>query len=40
LFSLRHDQSIFDLLAAAERLLADTGDVVALCPRCGDQAQR
>ena len=40
LFSLRHDQSILALLAAAERLLADTGDAVALCPRFGEQAQR
>jgi ArsR family transcriptional regulator, cadmium/lead-responsive transcriptional repressor len=40
LFSLRHDQSILALLAAAERLLADTGDAVALRPRFGEQAQR
>jgi DNA-binding transcriptional ArsR family regulator len=40
LFSLRHDRSILALLAAAERLLADTGDAVALCPRYGEQAQR
>jgi DNA-binding transcriptional ArsR family regulator len=40
LFSLRHEQSILDLLAAAERLLAETGDAVALCPRYGGQAQR
>jgi DNA-binding transcriptional ArsR family regulator len=39
LFSLRHDRSILALLAAAERLLADTGDAVALCPRYGEQAQ-
>ena len=39
LFSLRHDQSILALLAAAERLLADTGDAVALCPRYGERAQ-
>jgi DNA-binding transcriptional ArsR family regulator len=40
LFSLRHDQSILKLLAAAEHLLADTGDAVALCPRYGEQAQQ
>ena len=40
LFSLRHDHSILALLAAAERLLAETGDAVALCPRYGEQAQR
>src|SRR5215212_9229609 len=40
LFSLRHEQSILDLLAAAERLLADTGNAVALCPRYGEQAHR
>ena len=38
LFSLRHDQSILALLAAAERLLAKTSDAVALCPRYGEHA--
>ncbi len=34
-FSLRHDQAVLDLLAAAERVLAATGDAVVLCPRYG-----
>jgi DNA-binding transcriptional ArsR family regulator len=40
LFSLRHEQSILALLATAERLLAETGDAVALCPCYGEQVQR
>ena len=35
LFSLRHDAAIQAVLAAAERLLALTGDAVELCPRFG-----
>jgi DNA-binding transcriptional ArsR family regulator len=31
-WSLVHDAAILDLLAAAERLLALTGDAVTLCP--------
>ena len=31
---------LLDVLAAAERLLAATGDAVALCPRYGDPAGR
>lgn len=31
-FSLRDQESLLDLLATAERLLARTGDVVSLCP--------
>lgn len=32
MFSLAHERATLDLLAAAERLLALTGDAVALCP--------
>lgn len=38
-FSVAHDAAIRDVLAAAERLLAATGDAVALCPRYGKQAR-
>ena len=31
-FTLRDQESLLDLLATAERLLAGTGDVVSLCP--------
>lgn len=34
-FSLRHDPALHELLAAAERLLAATGDAVVLCPVSG-----
>lgn len=34
-FSLAHPEALMDLLDAAERLLALTGDAVALCPRYG-----
>jgi DNA-binding transcriptional ArsR family regulator len=34
-FSLNHPEALMDLLAAAERLLALTGDAVTLCPRYG-----
>lgn len=34
-FSLTHAEALMDLLAAAERLLGLTGDVVALCPVYG-----
>lgn len=37
-FSLTHPEAIRDLLAAAERLLAWTGDAVVLCPRYGGGA--
>jgi ArsR family transcriptional regulator, cadmium/lead-responsive transcriptional repressor len=37
MFSLAHDEEILRVLAAAERLLAVTGDAVQLCPRYGDQ---
>jgi DNA-binding transcriptional ArsR family regulator len=35
LFSLNHNDAVIDLLAAAERLLALTGDAVTLCPNYG-----
>lgn len=35
MFSLVHPEALMDLLAAAERLLALTGDAVALCPTYG-----
>lgn len=35
LFSLRHDDRLLKLLAAAEQLLAATGDAVMLCPVVG-----
>jgi ArsR family transcriptional regulator, cadmium/lead-responsive transcriptional repressor len=39
MFSLIHDTAIGEVLAAAERLLAATGDAVALCPRYGTHAR-
>jgi ArsR family transcriptional regulator, cadmium/lead-responsive transcriptional repressor len=39
MFSLTHADAIRDVLAAAEKLLAATGDAVALCPRYGEQAR-
>ena len=39
MFSLTDGDAIGDVLAAAERLLAATGDAVALCPRYGEQAR-
>jgi DNA-binding transcriptional ArsR family regulator len=39
LFSLTHDGAIRGVLAAAEHLLAETGDAVVLCPRYGEQAR-
>lgn len=35
MWSLNHQQTVMDLLASAERLLALTGDAVALCPNFG-----
>ncbi|HEU5035454.1 MAG TPA: metalloregulator ArsR/SmtB family transcription factor [Nocardioides sp.] len=35
LWSLNHVDTVMDLLAAAERLLALTGDAVTLCPTYG-----
>ena len=34
-YSLNHDEALMDLWAAAERLLAATGDAVTLCPHHG-----
>lgn len=39
MFSLTHDAEILGVLAAAEILLAATGDAVALCPRYGEHAR-
>ena len=38
MYALAHPQATLDLLAAAERLLAATGDAVTLCPTYGEQA--
>ena len=38
-YALTADAQILDLLAAAERLLAATGDAVTFCPRYGTKAQ-
>lgn len=38
LFSLNHPEALLDLLGAAERLLALTGDAVTLCPTYGADA--
>lgn len=35
IWSLNHQQTVMDVLASAERLLALTGDAVALCPNFG-----
>jgi ArsR family transcriptional regulator, cadmium/lead-responsive transcriptional repressor len=39
LFRLTHPEATLSLLSAAERLLALTGDAVALCPTYGQAAQ-
>ena len=39
-FSLTADTELVALLAAAERLLAATGDAVVLCPTYGEAANR
>jgi DNA-binding transcriptional ArsR family regulator len=39
LWSLEHSADLLAVLAAAERLLAATGDAVALCPTYGEQAR-
>lgn len=38
-FSLTHHEAMLDLLSAAERILALTGDAVALCPVYGREVQ-
>lgn len=40
LFSLTIEPELLAVLDAAERLLAATGDAVALCPNYGQQAKR
>ncbi|WP_460653570.1 ArsR/SmtB family transcription factor [Kribbella endophytica] len=40
MFTLTHPEATLDLLSAAERLLALTGDAVALCPNYGQAAQQ
>lgn len=40
LWSLVHSAELMELLASAERLLAATGDAVALCPTYGEAADR
>ena len=40
MWSLATAPELVDLLAAAERLLAATGDAVALCPTYGEAADR
>jgi DNA-binding transcriptional ArsR family regulator len=40
LWSLTADAELLDVLAAAERLLALTGDAVTLCPTYGEAANR
>ena len=40
MWSLNHVDTVMDLLAAAERLLALTGDAVTLCPTYGSDARR
>lgn len=39
-FSLAHPELVLDLLAAAERLLALTGDAVTLCPTYGTSSPK
>ena len=39
MYALAADAQILDLLAAAERLLAATGDAVTFCPRYGTPAK-
>ena len=38
MWSLNHTDAVLALLAAAEQVLAATGDAVVLCPRYGSQA--
>ncbi|SDY85600.1 transcriptional regulator, ArsR family [Modestobacter sp. DSM 44400] len=40
MWSLATGSELLDVLAAAERLLAVTGDAVALCPTYGEEASR
>ena len=40
IWSLNHASDLLDVLSAAERLLAATGDAVALCPTYGEAANQ
>jgi DNA-binding transcriptional ArsR family regulator len=40
MWSLENSTEVLELLAAAERLLAATGDAVTLCPSYGEDAAR
>lgn len=40
MYSLTHPDATVELLAAAEKLLALTGDAVTLCPRFGTKAKK
>lgn len=40
MWSLNHTAALLDVLSSAERLLAATGDAVALCPTYGEVANR
>ena len=40
MWSLEHSAQLMELLASAERLLAATGDAVALCPAYGEATLR
>jgi ArsR family transcriptional regulator, cadmium/lead-responsive transcriptional repressor len=40
MWSLNHSADLLAVLAAAERLLAATGDAVALCPTYGEKANQ
>ncbi|TFV47533.1 metalloregulator ArsR/SmtB family transcription factor [Blastococcus sp. TF02A_35] len=40
MWSLNHASDLLDVLSAAERLLAATGDAVALCPTYGEETAR
>ncbi|CCH87097.1 Transcriptional regulator, ArsR family [Modestobacter italicus] len=40
MFSLATEPNLMELLGAAERLLAETGDAVDLCPTYGSTARR
>ena len=39
MWSLNHTATLLDVLSAAERLLAATGDAVALCPTYGETSR-
>jgi hypothetical protein len=39
-FSVTHPEAVLKVFAAAEELLAATGDAVVLCPTYGEDASR